>query len=671
MFKISVYVIAYNEAQKVRAAIGSVLWADEVILIDSHSTDGTDDIAQSMGARVVQVDFNGFGHLRNKAIEACSHEWIFSLDADERCTPEVAEEIQQIVRSEHAAHDAYLVPRRNYFMGRRIKYSGWYPNYRQPQLFRKGKMRYDNLPVHEGFILESDRSLGYLKKAIWQFPFKNLAEVMHKSNRYSSLGAEKIKHKKPSMLSALIHATWAFWKHYLFKRGVLDGWPGFVIALGSFEGTFKRNGMRKSRNLKMNSAPVSKVPWNARTLICCFSALTVSLPMAFVSIGKVLLLFSMLTYLVYGFFTKSLKPVINKVTIAIILVSIFIFLLSATYTPVDGNLVLWSMAKHFKILTILAMLLLIQNVTEAKRTLSTLMLAQVIVLLLSLLQIFDIFLPGRDLDAYKYVVFATSYIDQSFMFVMLAAMCWYLAQEKIREQGAKTHVYLLHAISLLALFDVLFLLPGRTGYVAVIVFITVAALLKIPKKWWLPTMIIIPVALGTALYFSDGQTHVRIKEVFTESRNFQKQGDVETSSGFRLNAWHRSLEAIAENPVVGHGIGSWEYVIKKLQGSDAVQVFGPTLTSNPHQEYLLWAVEIGLFGPILLLALFVSIFFAALQASERGKKTLISVVAVAATVCLFNSSLFDDLSGDFICTTLGALLAFCAYSPKKIIKHDV
>lgn len=239
MSKISVYIIAFNEAEKVAIAIESVQWADEIVLVDSWSTDGTPEIAAKLGARVVQVDFKGFGDLRNQAIAACTHEWIFSLDADERCTPEVAQEVRAIANDSQSL-DVYRVPRRNYFMGRWIKHSGWYPNFRQPQLFRKGCMSYDLKPVHEGYVLHSGKPIGRLQHAIWQFPFRNMAEVMHKANRYSTLGAEKIKHKKISMGTALAHAIWAFVKHYVFKLGILDGWAGFVIALGSFEGTFYR-----------------------------------------------------------------------------------------------------------------------------------------------------------------------------------------------------------------------------------------------------------------------------------------------------------------------------------------------------------------------------------------------------------------------------------------------
>ena len=239
MSKISVYIIAFNEAEKVAATIESVQWADEVVLVDSWSTDGTPEIASRLGTRVVQVAFNGFGDLRNHAIAACSHEWIFSLDADERCTLEVANEIKSIVNSTDPA-DAYLIPRRNYFMGRWIKHSGWYPNYRQPQLFRKGSMSYDQKVVHEGYIVQSAKPMGHLTNAIWQFPFKNMSEVMHKANRYSSLGALRISEREISMGQALTHGIWSFVKHYFFKLGFLDGWAGLVIAVGNFEGTFYR-----------------------------------------------------------------------------------------------------------------------------------------------------------------------------------------------------------------------------------------------------------------------------------------------------------------------------------------------------------------------------------------------------------------------------------------------
>ncbi len=239
MTNISVYIVAYNEETKVQAALESVAWADEIVLVDSGSTDRTVELAEGFGARVVQIPFEGFGKLRNCAVEACTHEWIFSLDADERCTEEVRDEIKSITTDPEAL-DVYFVPRRNYFLGRWIRHCGWYPDYRQPQLFREGTLRYREDLVHEGFVASG--RIGYLKHAIWQLPFQDLSEVLAKMQRYSSLGTEKLASQgvKSSMGKAFLHALGAFIRIYIIRSGFLDGWAGFVIALGNFEGTFYR-----------------------------------------------------------------------------------------------------------------------------------------------------------------------------------------------------------------------------------------------------------------------------------------------------------------------------------------------------------------------------------------------------------------------------------------------
>ena len=237
---LSVYILAYNESEKIRDCINTVLWADEIIVADSYSDDGTSQIAEEMGARVVHIDFEGYGKLRNQAIKHCNGNWILSIDSDERCTVEVRDEILSIIEKNEL--DIYFIPRKNFFMGRWIRYSGWYPNFRQPQLFRNGKMRYDLDPVHEGYINNSNKPIGVLKNAIWQVPFKDMEQLIHKANRYSSLGVAKLKEKgtNGSFLKAFLHGLWSFIKHYIFKLGFLDGGPGFVIAFSNFEGTFYR-----------------------------------------------------------------------------------------------------------------------------------------------------------------------------------------------------------------------------------------------------------------------------------------------------------------------------------------------------------------------------------------------------------------------------------------------
>ena len=258
MQKISAYILTYNEAEKIEAALSSVLWADEVVVVDSFSVDRTAQIARSLGGRVVDVHFKGFGDLRNRAVEACNFDWIFSLDADERCTEAVRDEILALLAGS-PPHDIYMVPRRSYMMGRWIRGSGWYPNFRQPQLFRKGSICYTLEPVHEGFEVLGGRSVGTLQNAVWQFPFRNLEEVINKMNRYSTLGASKLTGKRVSMASAFGHGLWSFIKHYIFKLGFIDGWAGFVIAFGNFEGTFYRYAKRYEETQDWQPPPSKRI----------------------------------------------------------------------------------------------------------------------------------------------------------------------------------------------------------------------------------------------------------------------------------------------------------------------------------------------------------------------------------------------------------------------------
>lgn len=238
---VSVYILAFNEIDKIEDAIVSVKWADEIVLVDGGSTDGTVELAQEMGARVVLEPFRGFGTTRNAALAQLGGDWILSIDSDERCTPEARREIQRIVHDSTSA-DVWFVPRRNWFFGRWIKHCGWYPDYRQPQLFRRGAMRYTEEVVHEGFELLNGARVGHMQAAIWQVPFRTLAEALHKANRYSTLGAQKLVDRgvRGSIRKAVLHGLASFLRHYVIKLGVLDGRAGFLIACANLHGTFWR-----------------------------------------------------------------------------------------------------------------------------------------------------------------------------------------------------------------------------------------------------------------------------------------------------------------------------------------------------------------------------------------------------------------------------------------------
>jgi glycosyltransferase involved in cell wall biosynthesis len=225
---ITAFTLTFNEAHQIREVLGSVKWADEIIIVDSFSTDGTVEIAQEYHARIISSNFCGFGSLRNLALDASSNDWMFSIDSDERCTPALAGEIQ---RELHAPRfDAYHVPRKSHFLGRWMRHSGWYPDYRQPQLFNRTRMRYREDLVHEGFSLNG--SLGYLKEHALQYPWPTVEAGTAKLQRYSTLMAERYAQlNKCASLGRLIGSPISmFLKVYFCKQGFRDGYHGLILA---------------------------------------------------------------------------------------------------------------------------------------------------------------------------------------------------------------------------------------------------------------------------------------------------------------------------------------------------------------------------------------------------------------------------------------------------------
>ena len=263
MQKISACVITFNDEHTVAWSVASVQWVDEIVVVDTGSTDRTIEIAEQLGARVVRTTpFDGFGAMRNRALEHCSHDWVLSLDADEHCTRPLQDEIKALLSGD-PAHDAYFVPRDNYLMGRWIRGSGWHRNARTPQLFRKSRFRYTASLAHEGHELASDRPPGWTTNVAWHFPFSTIEEVLHKANLYSSLSARSSSEKPTSMWSALGHGLWTFVRLYVFRAGFVDGWAGFIIALSNFEGTFYRYAKRYEKTQNWGVPPEEGPPSSA------------------------------------------------------------------------------------------------------------------------------------------------------------------------------------------------------------------------------------------------------------------------------------------------------------------------------------------------------------------------------------------------------------------------
>ena len=230
MSKISAVVLSYNNEKEIGACLDSLSWADEVVLVDSFSDDKTVEIAKEKGAIVHQHPFSTFGALRNIAHKYAKYDWVFSLDTDEVATAPAIDELKKIA-NDASSKDIYFVPRRNIIFGKKMKHGGWYPDYRQPQFFKKDSLVYqEEHDVHEGFTPMG--SIGYLKSAIEQRPFRDLEHYLAKMERYSTLMAKRMNKegRRFSWPQLIVRPVFSFIKRYFFRLGLLDGLVGFIFS---------------------------------------------------------------------------------------------------------------------------------------------------------------------------------------------------------------------------------------------------------------------------------------------------------------------------------------------------------------------------------------------------------------------------------------------------------
>lgn len=218
--KLSIVIITKDVEHFISDAIVSASFANEIIVVDSGSSDNTCKIAKELGAKVFQQDWLGFGPQKNKAIDLASNDWVFVLDSDERVSEELKKEISLTL--ENPQFDGYFTPRVNNFFGKDIKTCGLYPDY-SIRLFNRTKARFNDVAVHESVQLKSKP--GYLKSDMTHLAYETIEEFIQKQNRYSSLN-----HKKKSLLKAIINPYWTFFKLFIIKRGFLDGKDGFIIS---------------------------------------------------------------------------------------------------------------------------------------------------------------------------------------------------------------------------------------------------------------------------------------------------------------------------------------------------------------------------------------------------------------------------------------------------------
>jgi glycosyltransferase involved in cell wall biosynthesis len=237
MKSISVIIITLNESLKIEACLDSVKWTDEIIVIDSGSTDNTVEICKKYTDKVYETDWPGFGPQKNRALSYASCDWVLSIDADEVVTPELKEEIQSALLNE--TFEIYDIPRLSSFCGRDLHYGGWRPDY-VTRLFKNGSASFSNDLVHERLVFETKK--GKLKESLTHTSIDDLDSMLSKINAYSTAGTQRIvdKGKQVGLFSALSHGFWIFFRTYFLRLGFLDGKEGFIMAVSAGENTYYR-----------------------------------------------------------------------------------------------------------------------------------------------------------------------------------------------------------------------------------------------------------------------------------------------------------------------------------------------------------------------------------------------------------------------------------------------
>ena len=225
--------IAKDAGRTIAASLKSARFADEIVVVENGSADGTRRIAKRLASKVVTGTMDGFGAAKNRAIALAKGRWILNLDADEVVTPGLRKEIERVVRDDGPA-DAYSMPRKNHYFGRWLRHGGKYPD-RQLRLFRNGRAKFNTKLVHERLAVAGP--IGRLRQPLDHFPYLDLATFVAKADTYAALEAEALRRSgvRPGFRSAFMHLFWLpvvrFKRRYVFKLGFLDGLPGFLACV--------------------------------------------------------------------------------------------------------------------------------------------------------------------------------------------------------------------------------------------------------------------------------------------------------------------------------------------------------------------------------------------------------------------------------------------------------
>jgi glycosyltransferase involved in cell wall biosynthesis len=237
-FMLSVIIIAKNEGSNLRRCLESIRWADEIILLDSGSTDNTLSIAREYTDKIITTDWQGYGIQKQRALEQATGTWVLNLDADESVSQPLKEAILDAIKQDKA--DAFRVPIYLNFYGKSLTHS-WCPK-RHIRLYKREGAHYTDKIVHEGVLVPAEARIGKLEYGIEHHSFQDISHALYKMNKYSSYSA-KIRNnanKKFSLFRSLIHSASMFFRCYFLQGGFLEGRDGFLLAVLSAHGSFYR-----------------------------------------------------------------------------------------------------------------------------------------------------------------------------------------------------------------------------------------------------------------------------------------------------------------------------------------------------------------------------------------------------------------------------------------------
>lgn len=401
------------------------------------------------------------------------------------------------------------------------------------------------------------------------------------------------------------------------------------------------------KNISMAKLVSTTLSSRLSLLALCALAVSVSLGVALVSLSKVLLLFALLVSL------PLLWRNCTRSTLAksywspwLILIALAWMALTYLWTSSSSAEAATGLARHARLLIFPITLLLLITKPSARTVLNYLIFGQLFVVVCSWLMFFGIVIPWAkpDFPAEMGILFSST-LEQPIMSTLMLIVVWHL--HSVLVPNARS--WIVWALALLTITNVFFVMTGRSGYVAMFLAITIAVWIPSNRPQRVGGLLAIGL-LTLGVGFTSTRLQTRVLEIKNDVVEYSK-GNINSSQGSRLDYWHRSLQAFSEKPIIGHGVGSWKTQYVRLGGAEI------TAPSNPHNQYLLWAVEGGSIGLFLMIAILAALYRDSRRLERPAQNAMLSTLAVATVVSLFNCPFFGAGIGEFFLLMFGALLA--------------